>query len=37
MPNTGNWREFFSGHQAELDGGAEIEIEHWAANLLLKT
>jgi len=36
MPSEGNWREFFSGEEAKLAGTVELEVEHWAAKVLLK-
>ncbi|HOI54832.1 MAG TPA: DUF3459 domain-containing protein, partial [Phycisphaerae bacterium] len=37
MPRQAKWREFFSGDEAELGGTVEIDVEHWAAKVFLKT
>jgi 1,4-alpha-glucan branching enzyme len=36
FPNSGQWKEFFSGHESGYTGTVDIDLDHWAAKIFLR-
>ena len=36
MPAGSTWKELFSGHQAEMDGTVQLDVDGWAAKVFLR-
>ena len=36
MPAGGTWKELFSGHEAEMNGTVQLDVDGWAAKVLLR-
>jgi 1,4-alpha-glucan branching enzyme len=37
IPEAGRWKEFFSDAETEWSGSVDVEIDHWAAKVFLRT